>query len=441
MDNKFTKAALVTALASVSGLAQAASFQLLEQSPAHMGKAFAGTGSDITDASTVFFNPAGMTKLDRLTLTGGLNVVATDAEFHDHDSSFSGGNGSTKENGYIPNAYLVAPLSDSFAVGFGLSAPFGLASRFDEQWAGRYSATDSELEVVNLNVTAAWAVNDMISLGLGVNYQTIEATLENQFDSTLGVAPDPSTDSSAKIKGDDDDYVLDASILFTPSESTSIGFVWREGGEFTLDGDASFDLNAACSPGAGYPLPTGITTGTGCFGALTALEGGINASVKLPDTYTLSFSQALSPSWKIHADIAQTEWSSIKNIAVVTDGGAPVDALNLQYDDTMRYALGTTIGRDGHLQWRFGVALDETPQDNPEYVSPRIPDADRTWLAAGVHWPLAEHISFDFSYAHLFVDDAQLEEEGTSAIGAPTRLAGEFDATVDIFAAQVNWRF
>src|SRR5690606_37500597 len=129
----------------------------------------------------------------------------------------------------------------------------GLSSDFGTVWPGRYSATFSELEVMNLNATVAWAPSDMLSFGLGINYQRIDVTLESQVDSTLGVNPDPSTDSSAHIEGDDDGYVLDASILFTPSRYTNIGLLWRQGGDFTLSGDAAFDLNAACAPGEGFP--------------------------------------------------------------------------------------------------------------------------------------------------------------------------------------------
>lgn len=415
MNNKPTKYIAATALIAFSGAACGASFQLLEQSPAHLGKAFAGTGSDIADASTVFFNPAGMSQLEGASATVGLNVVATEATFSDNGSSFSGSNGTTDEYGYIPNLYATLPVSEAFTIGFGVTAPFGLASRFDEEWVGRYAATDSELEVVNINVTTSWVLNDRISLGLGINYQTIEATLENQVDSTLGVMPAAATDTSAKIQGDDDDIVLDLSLFVRPTDNTSIGLLWRQGGEYKLDGDASFEFNAACTPDAGYPTgaPPAPTTGTLCAAALGALEGAIEAEVALPDTLTLSLSQRFTPGFAMHLDISQTDWSSIQTIAVVTDDGAPVSDLDLRYDDTTRFALGATIGEPGQLNWRLGVALDETPQDNPEYVSARIPDADRTWLAAGVHWPLGKNLSLDVSYAHLMVDDAELHKTGS----------------------------
>lgn len=442
MPNKFNKTLLATTLAIAPFLAHGASFQLLEQSPAHLGKAFAGTGSDIIDASTVYFNPAGMTKLDRLSLTAGANLVATNAKFNDDNSTYSGGGDTTDELGFIPNAYAVVPLGDRLAVGFGVNAPFGLSSSFNDDWAGRYSATYSELQLVNVNATASWEISDFIAVGAGINYQMIEADLQSQVDSTLGIAPAPATDSSAKISGDDDDFVLDLSVLITPSERTSIGVVWREGGEFKLDGDAEFTNNAACTPGAGYPTgaPPAPTTGTLCAGGLQALSGDIEAPVNMPDTLTVSFTQYVSDGWAFHADIAQTSWSSIQNVEVTNSGnGQQVDELDLQYDDTMRYALGTSIDT-GAWTWRAGIALDETPQSNPEHVSPRIPDADRTWLSVGANWELSSHLSLDFGYAHLFVDDASLREESQTAAG-PAVLAGSFDSSVDIFGAQLNWRF
>jgi long-chain fatty acid transport protein len=443
MCSKFNKTLLAATLAVTPLFAHGASFQLLEQSPAHLGKAFAGTGSDIIDASTVYFNPAGMAKLDRMSLTAGVNFVATDAEFSDDDSSFSGSGDTTDELGIIPNLYAVVPLGERLAVGFGINAPYGLSSSFNDDWVGRYSATYSELELVNVNATASWEITDFISVGAGVNYQTIEADLQSQVDSTLGLAPNPATDSSAQIKGDDDDFVLDLSILITPSERTSLGLVWREGGEFTLEGDSTFEFNAACQPGAGLPTgaPPAPTTGTLCAGGLSMLQGDIEADVTMPDTLTFSATQYVTDGWAFHVDISQTKWSSIQNIEVLTvDKGELVNELDLQYDDTMRYALGTSIDT-GALTWRVGVALDEAPQTNPEHVSPRIPDADRTWLSLGANWEVSDNLSLDVGYTHLMVDDASLREESTSAAGIPGVLAGSFDSSVDILGAQVNWRF
>ncbi len=452
MAPKSLNAALTAVIIGVPSLSLASSFQLLEQSPAHMGKAFAGTASDITDASTVYFNPAGMSRLEGSHLTLGGNAVFTEADFTNDGSSYTvngntvpiPGGSSTDETGFIPNAYYVMPLSDQFTLGLGAGGPFGLASDFGTTWPGRYSATFSELEVMNFNATTAWAPNDQIAFGLGVSYQRIDVTLESQFDSTLGISPDPATDSSARIEGDDDGFVFDASVLWTPAPGTNIGLLWREGGDFTLSGSAHFDLNAACAPEAGLPTgaPPAPTTGTLCAGALSASEGSVVAGAELPDTITLSGSQQLGDRWTLHADIAQTRWSSIQTIAVDNvESGENVTELDLRYDDTLRLAIGASFAMSDIMTWRFGVAKDDAPQTNPEYVSPRIPDEDRTWLALGANIQFSDRVSMDVSYAHLMVDDAELDRQEPTAVGGSYSLRGGFDSTVNIIGAQVNWRF
>lgn len=452
MTQKYLGTLVALAALSAPSLALASSFQLLEQSPAQMGKAFAGTASDITDASTVYFNPAGMSRLEGNHLTLGGNAVFTEADFGNDGSSYTfngntvpvDGRGNTEETGFIPNAYWVMPLSEQFTLGLGAGGPFGLSSDFGTTWPGRYSATFSELEVMNFNATTSWAPTDQLAFGLGVNYQRIDVTLQSQFDSTLGISPDPATDSSASIEGDDDDFVFDVSMLWTPMPGTHIGLLWRQGGDFTLSGNANFDLNAACAPGAGLPTgaPPAPTTGTLCAGALAANEGSVVAGAELPDTITLSASQELGDRWTLHADIAQTRWSSIQTIAVENvNSGENVTELDLRYDDTLRLAIGASFDWSDVMTWRFGVAKDDAPQTDPEHVSPRIPDEDRTWLALGANFQLSDAVSVDVSYAHLLVDDAELDRQEPTAVGGSYNLQGSFDSTVNIVGAQVNWRF
>ncbi len=272
----------------------------------------------------------------------------------------------------------------------------------------------------------------------------IDVTLQSQFDSTLGASPDPATDSSASIEGDDDDIVFDASVLWTPAPGTQLGLIWRQGGDFTLDGSAAFEFNAACAPGAGSPTgaPPAPTTGTLCAGALTGLEGPVTAGAELPDTITLSGSQQLNDVWTLHADIAQTRWSSIQTIAVDNvDNGENVATLDLRYDDTLRLALGASAALTDTFTLRFGVAQDEAPQTDPEFVSPRIPDEDRTWLAVGANFQVFDSVTMDVSYAHLLVDDAQLERTEPTPLGGSYTLDGSFDSSVNILAAQINWQF
>lgn len=428
-------------LSTMPSLALASSFQLLEQSPSHLGNAFAGTASNIMDATSVYFNPAGISQLEGRHITLGANLVFTESKFRDRASNTNGIESRTDETGVIPNAYYVHPVNDRLTLGLGLNGPFGLASDYGRDWMGRYLATYSDLEIASFNTTFAYELAENFALGLGVSYQRAEVILESQVDSTFGVNPNPATDSSAKIEGSDHAFVADVSAFFSPTESTSLGLVWRQGAKFELEGDARFALNAACTPGAGYPTgtPPAPTTGTICAATLTALDGDAAADIELPDTLTFSFTQQLNSRWALHGDIAWTQWSSIDTIDIVnTENGITVSQLHLQYDDTMRYALGVTFKPGNAWTWRAGIAIDEAPQKDPAIANPRIPDQDRTWLSLGFNYAISQDVSVDVGYAHLFVDDASIAN-----IDSQTghRVFGDYDAQVDIVGVQANWKF
>jgi long-chain fatty acid transport protein len=436
-----SSATLLLSIALLPAPALAASFQILEQSPAHLGKAFAGTASDIADASSVFFNPAGIIELNQPTFTLGANAIFTQAEFNNENSNTNGVAGKTDEIGYVPNIYYVHPLSERLSFGLGINAPYGLASDYEEDWYGRYLATHSDLEVANFNAVVAFALTGKLSLGLGVNYQRADVTLESQFDSTLGINPSPATDSSAKIQGDDDGFAADVSLYYAPTERTSFGLIWRQGGKFDLEGDASFALNPLCSPGAGFPTgtPPAPTTGTICAVALNAVAGDAEARVHLPDTITLSSSHQLSDYWWIHGDIAWTQWSNIQSIDVMnSSNGLTINTLELNYSNTMRYALGFTHDSDCPWSWRFGIAFDEAPQTDPALVNPRIPDQDRIWFSAGFNYEFSPATSVDFGYTYIQVEDASINNTNSQT---GHHVEGNFDAEVNIVGLQANFTF
>jgi len=430
--------------------ADASGFQILEQGTSRLGTAYAGTASIADDATTVFFNPAGMARLEEREFALAGHILTIDSEFSDQGSRAAAGTplarplagpgGTTDTPGLTGNAYFVQPLGERWTFGFGVSAPFGLVSEFDDDAAVRYRATDSDLAVVNLNPTLAFEVNDTLSVGFGLSYQHADIQLENAVDSfavctaaggstaqCVGAHEGPANadaDSQARIDGDDDAIVADLSLHWQPTDRTAVGVIWRQGADYDLSGDASFEVSGSCRLD---PL---------CDASLQRLAGPVRADAELPDTVTASVSHRLGEHWQVHGDLAWTEWSSLQRVDVINrDNGAEVSALELNYDDTFRLAGGASYAVSEYLTWRFGLAFDESPQDDPEFVTPRIPDEDRVWVSAGFKYQFGENASMDVGFAHLFIDDASID-----SVERGTRLTGEFDNTVDIFGLQFNWR-
>ena len=68
-------------LALASGTASAAGFQLLEQNASGIGNAYAGSAAVAENASTIFFNPAGMTQLKDREISVGFSAVRPTFKF------------------------------------------------------------------------------------------------------------------------------------------------------------------------------------------------------------------------------------------------------------------------------------------------------------------------------------------------------------------------
>ena len=167
-------------LAAFSGAASASGFQLLEQNASGLGNAYAGSAAVADNASTIYFNPAGMTKLQAREVSGGISAVNPSFHFNDRGSSAgalqtAGDGGNAGGWAAIPNGYMSWALNKDVYVGLGLGAPFGLKTEYDDRWIGAAQSQMFEVKNINLNPSVAWRMNDKVSLGFGLNRQKVEA--------------------------------------------------------------------------------------------------------------------------------------------------------------------------------------------------------------------------------------------------------------------------
>ncbi|MDP3440748.1 MAG: outer membrane protein transport protein, partial [Azonexus sp.] len=155
-------------LAIFSGTASAAAFQLWEQNASGLGTAYAGSAAIADNASTVFFNPAGLTQLPGIHLSAGMTGVGPSYKFKNSSSSgdplAGGGNGGDAGSwAVVPNLYASWQLSPKLFLGLGISAPFGLATEYENSnWIGRVQSIKSEIKTVNYNPSIAYRLNDKV---------------------------------------------------------------------------------------------------------------------------------------------------------------------------------------------------------------------------------------------------------------------------------------
>jgi long-chain fatty acid transport protein len=437
-------------LATIISLgANAGGFALIEQSVSSMGTAYANGSAGIDDASTIFFNPASMTRLDGKNASGGAHIVRSDVEFsgkgyYNPDNpayqqgplaplNLAGQPIDGKKNddlgltAVVPHAAYSHQYDDQLWFGLTVNTPYGLRTEYSDNWVGRYNAIKSDLTTVNINPSIAWKIDEHASVGFGVSALYADGELTQAVDGGLLVGAPGSDDGKAKLTGDDWGYGYNLGVLLKPSDSTRLGIAYRSKVDLTIKGDAKVS-------GLSNPLNA-------------SRNGTQNAKLDLtlPDTLSLSGLHQLNPRWTIMADITWTKWSSLNELDVqLQDGSESVTPL--QWNDTTRYAIGAVYKYNESWLFRTGAAFDQTPVPNARLRTARVPDADRTWLAIGANYKYNKQLSFDLGYAHLFVNNPDIKssdayDPGTGLHTGFHTVDGSYDASVDILSAQVNWKF
>lgn len=407
MLHRLNRLAASLVLAGCANLAHAAGFALVEQSASGLGNAYAGQAAVAADASTIFFNPAGMTYLpDRQVVVAG-HLIRPQAEFTGTVSpAIGGGNGGDAADwAVVPNAYFAYRLTPDVHLGLGVNSPFGLKTEYDPEWVGRYQAIKSEVETINVNPSVAFKLSDTLSLGAGLNIQWIEAVLTHR--QPLGAPPAPVP--LVKIKGDDYGWGYNLGALWQATPATRIGLAYRSEVDYTLDGTSS-----TSDPSVG------------------PLNGPVTAEVTMPDSASLSLFHKLSSRWDLLADVTWTGWSDFDDLPI---RGAVNKTTPESWENILRYSLGATWHMSEKLSLRGGVAYDEAPVSDLD-LTPRIPDGARTWIAVGGQYRLSAQSVLDFGYAHLFVNDPGLQSTDNG-----TTLNGEYSSQVDILSAQITLNF
>ncbi len=125
-----------TILVFLTSSAFAGGFQINEHSARAMamGGAFTGLAND---ASAAYFNPAGMTQLSGWNFSLGTTIIAPYGSFrgvYPETTEYD-----LQKQTFTPiNVYAVGQLTDKLFLGFSVNNPFGLGSRRDEGWVGRF---------------------------------------------------------------------------------------------------------------------------------------------------------------------------------------------------------------------------------------------------------------------------------------------------------------
>lgn len=488
--------ALALLLVAGSPRALASGFQLREQSASGQGLSFAGMSAGGTDISSMFFNPAALTRYDGTRFQLGFAHILPSTDFSQGSASRatspllpplpqgsgpiqgSASHGNAAESALTPNLYLAWAPSQDLRLGLSVNVPYGLTTQYEDGWIGRYHALRSHLETIDISPAVAYRFNDVLSGGVAFVARRAKAELSQAVDfgyqawaSIQGIrAVDPTfsntnpatsspivvpgaADGSVSVSGDAWAYGFKAGLLFEPSRNLHIGLGYQSAMDEKIKGNATFQVPPTV--GMGLAALAQVNPGPQHQGELALLTSGfqaatannaVRADLNLPACATLGVAWDVSPTFTLSAEVERTTWSRFKDLTLRFPDAAtqPDNTTHENWKDTTFVSLGAECHPTGPWSYRLGVAVDQAPVSDATRT-PRIPDADRTWVSAGTSYAFSRTFALDLGVTHIFAKDANLDLKGgqdpRSSDFFKGNLSGTYKNSIDIWSLQARWIF
>lgn len=419
MKKLFTWTALGTIM--MCAQANASGFNLKEQSVSALGNAFAGATAGAEDVSYSYFNAAGLTRQKGTNFAVGGTYIAPQSKAKDANSKLpisnapdgEGYNGNIVHAAVAPNMYASHQLNDKWTVGASLNIPFGMVTKYDDEWAGRYHGTLSKVTTVTVTPMAAYKATDKLSLGAGLEFQYIKARLRNS-----AVTP-ANIDDRATLEGDTLDLGYQLGAMYEFNEATRLGVGYRSEVKHKLQGDIN-------------------------FASATSMNQDITARLTTPAMLTAGIYHDINDQWAVMAEYGRTYWSSFDELRI---NGANMPNLSLtqeKWEDTNFYSIGASYKLNETWKFRAGLAYDESAVGN-DYRTPRIPDADRVWYSTGVQYTQNEHMTWNLGYTYIRADDGRVQLKGGAAGHPGDERRGDLNALykndIHLLGLSMNYAF
>lgn len=477
MKHKYLPLLIAVACAGFASTAQASGYRFGSQSVSAQGTADA-SGAEAADASTIFYNPAGLSRLEGTQFLGGGTLVVPHSTYQDTGSkTFTGRTpgGTTKD--YAPDAvfapalYASKKLNEQWSVGMGMFVPYGAKLDYGNDWSGRYAITNIKLEAIALNPSVSFKLNERHSFGFGVTAEHMKAELGQAVDvpgtvkamhdkspaaaiafvtnigRTQGAAAagaaqqalNNTKDGHASMDGDDWGFGFNLGYLYQMNEGTRFGISYRSSISHKLKGDTIWDFSQ-------------VSNNAAVNGFISAASGKVNSEalveLRTPETLSVNAFHQMDDRWALMGDVTWTRTSRLENLDIQfppTAEGA--ERIRQNWKDTYRVSLGTNYKYSENLLLRAGIAHDQAPVRSAELRHPALPDSDRMQYSIGANWKLNANSSLDLAYSYIDFKDADVNytndcspvKKGCTGNGETTK--GLFKTRMQLIGLAYNYKF
>ncbi|WP_426170761.1 OmpP1/FadL family transporter [Pseudoduganella sp. R-34] len=472
MNPKYLSLMVAAALSAAAMNANASGYRFGSQSVSGQGTADSNT-AEAADASTIFANPAGLSRLEGTQFSGGITAVVPHSTYDDQGSQRYGKVGSTggaaHQDDYAPSAvaapslYISHKLNDKWALGFGAFVPYGAKLDYDNNWAGRYALTSIDLKSVTLNPSVSFKLDERHSFGFGIDAEFMKAELGQGVDVpgsimflSANAATNPAIaarraellqkivlaggnpaallaakDGHATMDGKDWGVGFNLGYMFNLTKDTRFGLAYRSSIHHKLKGDAVWDFST-------------VTSDAKVNAVLQAssrkANSGALVDIKTPETLSANVFSQIDDKLALMADLTWSRHSRMKDLHIEFVGtGEGDEVIRQQWKNTMRASLGMNYKLNDAWMLRAGVAIDESPVEKASLRHPALPDSDRKQLSFGANWKVTANSSIDLAYSYLKFDDASSTYQNQCSTLAPAgTCTGNGETTVGTWKTHMS---
>jgi long-chain fatty acid transport protein len=460
MVHRVTRLLLSSIALAVPGALCAQGFGLNEIGSCAIARGFATTASPCRDASTIYWNPAAATWVNGWNLTAGAAAIGIYGRFT-RDTSGKAYD-ANEPISVVPHAFLNYHAPNSkIALGVGFYVPYGLTSKWNSDFPGRFSAQKAQLQTFYIQPNIAWQITPTWSIGGGpvIGHSTVE--LIQALD--LSTAPTPLGVSfgaagiargtqfgSLQVKGSATAYGAQVGIAGRVGSSWSVGARYLTALTFKYDNaDAVFTqtptnlLIGSTLPGipAGTPVDALVASQFATGGALVNQKA--STSIKHPAQAQAGLAYTGITNLVVEADYAWVGWNSFKDLPVTFAG--PASALSRVLIEDYKNSNSIRLGLEYSLTpnmfrvdgWKIRAGFAGVSSAAPaESVTPLLPEQDRNYYNVGLGVPLSSSLIMDLGYGYIHTPGARgrIVERNNRTTTAAQVNSGVYNLSAHVFS-------
>jgi long-chain fatty acid transport protein len=337
------------------------------------------------DASTIFYNPAGLVNLEGSQFYGNLTLIWPTANFVGAAPVFDNTVHESQKKMFTPvGIYFGHKFNEKLAAGVSLTNPFGLGLAWEDDFPGNPISKNTELQSFYISAVGSYQLMPNLSIGAGPDFVITKVIMEQTallFSRTAA--------GEAKLEGTSKLAVGFSIGLQYKLDKLRLGALYRHSIDNKFEeGDVTFQRNTFADP---------------------AIQAIVNAnmydqkaktSISYPAFASFGVHYQLMEALGVELDVMWYQWSIFDELVLEFDNENLDKTIAEDYEDTFQFRLGVEYKFQELWALRLGYIYDPTPQPI-ESVSPMLPDDDRHDFSIGLGYT---HNNMQFDAGYMFVD-------------------------------------